>query len=56
MSQQVQQETPDVCLAPIDPRHADAVQKLASHPDAFATTNLPELYPDDGTITWIEAV
>lgn len=47
---------PDVRLAPIAPRHADAVQKLASHPDVLATTNLPEPYPDDGAITWIEAV
>ncbi|MFB6274157.1 MAG: GNAT family N-acetyltransferase [Salinibacter sp.] len=47
---------PNVRLAPIAPRHADAVQNLASHPDVLATTNLPEPYPDDGAITWIEAV
>jgi len=47
---------PDIRLDPIAPRHADAVQKLASHPDVLATTNLPEPYPDDGAITWIEAV
>jgi RimJ/RimL family protein N-acetyltransferase len=48
--------TPDVRFEPIAPRHADAVQKLASHPDVLATTNLPEPYPDDGAIAWIEAV
>jgi RimJ/RimL family protein N-acetyltransferase len=37
------------------PRHADAVQVLASHPDVLATTNLPGPYPDDGAIAWIEA-
>jgi RimJ/RimL family protein N-acetyltransferase len=47
---------PDIRLDPIAPCHADAVQKLASHPDVLATTNLPEPYPDDGAITWIEAV
>lgn len=45
----------DVEIEPIAPRHADAVQALASHPDVLATTNLPEPYPDDGAITWIEA-
>jgi ribosomal-protein-alanine N-acetyltransferase len=45
----------DIRLDPIAPRHADAVQALASHPDVLATTNLPEPYPDDGAITWIEA-
>jgi RimJ/RimL family protein N-acetyltransferase len=44
----------DVEIEPIAPRHADAVQTLASHPDVLATTNLPEPYPDDGAITWIE--
>jgi ribosomal-protein-alanine N-acetyltransferase len=47
---------PTVRLDPIAPRHADAVRALASHPDVLATTNLPEPYPDDGAITWIEAV
>lgn len=46
---------PDVQIEPIAPRHADDVQALASHPDVLATTNLPEPYPDDGAITWIEA-
>jgi RimJ/RimL family protein N-acetyltransferase len=45
-----------VRLDPIAPRHADAVQELASHPDVLATTNLPDPYPEDGAITWIEAV
>lgn len=47
---------PAVRIEPIAPQHADAVQKLASHPDVLATTNLPEPYPDDGAITWIEVV
>lgn len=46
---------PDLHIEPIAPRHAEAVQELASHPDVLATTNLPEPYPDDGAITWIEA-
>jgi RimJ/RimL family protein N-acetyltransferase len=46
---------PDVQIEPIAPHHADAVQELASHPEVLATTNLPEPYPDDGAITWIEA-
>jgi RimJ/RimL family protein N-acetyltransferase len=46
---------PDVRLERIAPRHADAVQDLASHPDVLATTNLPEPYPAGGAITWIEA-
>ena len=46
----------DIRLDPIAPRHADAVQKLAAHPDVLATTHLPEPYPEDGAITWIEAV
>jgi len=42
-------------IEPIAPRHAHDVQELASHPEVLATTNLPEPYPEDGAITWIEA-
>ena len=45
-----------VTLEPIAPHHADAVQRLAAHPDVVATTNLPEPYPDDGAAQWIEYV
>lgn len=44
----------DVQLEPVAPRHADAIQELASHPEVIATTNLPEPYPDDGAIQWIQ--
>ena len=37
-----------VTLELVAPYHADAVQRLAAHPDVVATTNLPEPYPDDG--------
>jgi RimJ/RimL family protein N-acetyltransferase len=47
---------PTVRLVPIAFRHADAVQDLASYPDVVVTTNLPEPYPDDGALRWIEAV
>lgn len=45
---------PSVELEPIAPRHADTVQELASHPEVVATTNLPDPYPEDGAIQWIE--
>jgi len=45
-----------VTLEPIAPHHADAVQRLAAHPDVVATTNLPEPYPDDGAAQWIDYV
>lgn len=45
-----------VTLDPIAPRHANAVQRLASHPDVIATTNLPDPYPEDGAAQWIEDV
>ena len=46
----------DLTLEPITARHAADVQRLASHPDVVATTNLPEPYPDDGAEQWIEHV
>mgnify|MGYP006273786531 FL=1 len=45
-----------IALAPIAPRHAEAVQRLASHPDVVATTTLPEPYPHDGAAQWIAYV
>ena len=45
-----------ITLTAIARRHADAVQRLASHPDGVATPNLPDPYPKDGARTWIEAV
>lgn len=43
-----------VTLEPIAPRHAESVQKLASHPEVVATTNLPDPYPEDGAEQWIQ--
>jgi RimJ/RimL family protein N-acetyltransferase len=45
-----------IALEPVAPRHAEAVQALASHPDVVATTNLPEPYPEDGAEQWIDYV
>lgn len=43
-----------VKIEPIARRHADNVQRLASHPDVVATTNLPDPYPPDGAEQWID--
>lgn len=43
-----------ISLEPIHPRHADAVQELASHPEIVSMTKLPTPYPEDGAIRWIE--
>lgn len=45
-----------VSLERIAPCHTEDVQRLASHPEVVATTNLPEPYPDDGAAQWIEYV
>lgn len=45
-----------VTLEPVAPHHADAVQRLAVHPEVVATTNLPDPYPDDGAAQWIAYV
>lgn len=44
---------PRVWLEPVELVHAAAVQRLASHPEVAATTNLPEPYPPDGASHWI---
>jgi RimJ/RimL family protein N-acetyltransferase len=44
----------EVSLTLIRRRDAEDVQRLASHPDVVATTNLPNPYPDDGAKQWIE--
>jgi len=42
-----------VYLEPVRLRHASAIQRLASHPEVAATTNIPEPYPSDGALSWI---
>lgn len=42
-----------VYLEPVRLRHANAIQRLASHPEVAATTNIPEPYPSDGALSWI---
>ncbi len=39
----------------IGPRHADAVQRLATDARIAATTKVPHPYPADGARTWIAA-
>lgn len=43
-----------ITIEPITLDHAEDVQRLASHPEVVATTNLPDPYPDDGAERWIE--
>jgi [ribosomal protein S5]-alanine N-acetyltransferase len=43
-------------LAPVALEHAPAVQALASDPEVLATTRLPEPYPPDGAVRFIERV
>lgn len=40
-------------LDPVRLEHADAIQRLASHPQVAATTNIPEPYPKNGAASWI---
>lgn len=47
---------PDVALEPIAPKHAEAVQRLASDPAVTAATRLPEPYPEGGAAAWIQHV
>lgn len=44
----------DVILEHIAPRHAESVQRLASHSEIVANTTLPEPYPENGAEQWIE--
>lgn len=44
----------EVTLEHIMPRHAESVQRLASHPEIVANTTLPEPYPENGAEQWIE--
>lgn len=45
-----------VSLELIAPYHAEDVQRLASHPEVVATTNLPDPYPQGAAARWIESV
>jgi len=44
----------EVTLEHIGPRHAERVQRLASHPEIVSNTTLPEPYPENGAEQWIE--
>jgi len=44
----------EVTLEHMAPRHAESVQRLASHPEIVANTTLPEPYPENGAEQWIE--
>lgn len=44
----------EVILEHIAPRHAESVQRLASHPEIVANTTLPKPYPENGAEQWIE--
>jgi RimJ/RimL family protein N-acetyltransferase len=45
-----------VVLEPMAPRHASALQELASDPAVVATTNLPSPYPPDGAEVFVRRV
>jgi [ribosomal protein S5]-alanine N-acetyltransferase len=40
-------------IVPVDAKHADAIQELASHPKIAETTNIPQPYPKNGAMSWI---
>jgi len=40
-------------IVPVDAKHADAIQELASHPKIAETTNIPQPYPTNGAMSWI---
>jgi RimJ/RimL family protein N-acetyltransferase len=37
-------------------KHADRIQALVSHPEVLATTRLPDPYPKNGAIKWIQGL
>lgn len=44
-----------ITLAPVEPRHADAIQRLVtSDRSIIEQTRLPDPYPEDGAALWIE--
>ena len=45
-----------VRIEPVVMAHAEAVQRLAAHPDVVATTNLPSPYPADGAEAWVRSL
>lgn len=45
-----------VQLEPLRIRHADAIQRLLADPTVRETTRLPEPYPADGALRWIESL
>jgi ribosomal-protein-alanine N-acetyltransferase len=50
-------ETERLILRPPTLADAPAIQKIVNHPEiAQMTLNIPYPYPDDGAVTWIEAI
>ena len=47
-------EAVTVRIEPLDRQHAPDIQRMASHPEIVATTRLPDPYPPNGAITFIE--
>lgn len=43
-------------LEPVEIKHAEAIQRLASDPAIGATTRIPVPYPGDGAVTWIRSL
>ena len=43
-------------LVPTGREHAPAIQRLAAHPEVTATTLMPQPYPEDGAVRFIEDV
>lgn len=42
-----------ISIIPVESKHADAIQELASHPKVAETTNIPQPYPKNGAMSWI---
>ena len=45
-----------VSLEPVSINHADRIQALVSNAEILASTMLPDPYPDDGVVKWIQGL
>src|SRR5690606_32464862 len=45
-----------IALVPTGPEHAEAIQRLAGHPDIAAMTPIPHPYPEDGAARFVRNV
>jgi ribosomal-protein-alanine N-acetyltransferase len=45
-----------VSIEPVSMNHAERLQTLVSHPEILASTMLPDPYPDDGVVRWIQGL